>query len=233
MNPDNETLLTVTLQKKLTAALAADGLPFYFDRARDRPARLDGVEGPLTRAAVSRAKSERFGFRARPYIGDLTWAELADLPSQAAVQPLDTDCPWHDYGLRYVGEREIKGPRHNPIIISWGKSAGIDWWNNDEDAWCAVAVNGWLAAAGRSTTRSALARSFMTYGTPLAAPKRGAIVVFPRGPNPLYGHVGTVEDVHRDGTITILNGNVGDAVRLSRRRLDDVLPNGIRWPDAP
>ncbi len=119
---------------------------------------------------------------------------------------------------------------HNPLIVQWGKDAGIDWWNNDEDAWCAVAVNGALVNCGFPSTRSALARSFTRYGTKLAIPVRGAIVVFPRGTNPLYGHVGVVESVHANGTMTVVNGNVGDEVRRSVFRVASVLPDGIRWP---
>ena len=65
----------------------------------------------------------------------------------------------------------------------------------------ALAVNGALVNSGYPSTRSALARSFTRYGTRLSRPVRGAIVVFPRGTNPLYGHVGIVERVNGDGTI--------------------------------
>lgn len=138
--------------------------------------------------------------------------------------------PWLDHLVNHIGLQEIPGPEHNPLIVEWGRGAGISWWNNDEDAWCAVAVNGALVHAGYPSTRSALARSFTTYGTRLGKPVPGAIVVFPRGPNPLYGHVGIVEEVHADGTMTVVNGNVGNAVRRSVFRIASVLPDGIRWP---
>ncbi|MEM9221486.1 MAG: TIGR02594 family protein [Pseudomonadota bacterium] len=138
--------------------------------------------------------------------------------------------PWLDYLANHIGLREIKGPKHNELIVQWGKQSGIDWWNNDEDAWCAVAVNGSLVNCGYPSTRSALARSFTRYGTRLNKPVRGAIVVFPRGKNPLYGHVGIVEDVHPNGTVTVVNGNVGDQVKRSIFRTASILPDGIRWP---
>lgn len=138
--------------------------------------------------------------------------------------------PWLEHLARHVGEREIPGPKHNPLIVEWGKAAGIGWWNNDEDAWCAVAVNGALAASGLAGTGSALARSFLGFGRELAAPVPGAIVVFPRGPDPVLGHVGIVETVNGDGTVTIVNGNVDDRVKRSVRRIAEILPGGIRWP---
>ncbi|WP_420392575.1 TIGR02594 family protein [Acuticoccus sp.] len=138
--------------------------------------------------------------------------------------------PWLEYLTNHIGLKEVPGAQHNPLIVEWGKLAGIAWWNNDEDAWCAVAVNGALVHCGYPSTRSALARSFTSYGTPLARPVRGAIVVFPRGSNTLFGHVGIVESVQSDGTLTVINGNVGNAVRRSVFRTASILPDGIRWP---
>lgn len=138
--------------------------------------------------------------------------------------------PWLDYLSHHIGLKEIAGPQHNAQIVEWGRTAGIDWWNNDEDAWCAVAVNGALVNSGYPSTRSALARSFTRYGTRLDRPVRGAIVVFPRGKNPLYGHVGIVETVHPNGTVTVVNGNVSNEVRRSVFRTASILPDGIRWP---
>lgn len=138
--------------------------------------------------------------------------------------------PWLDYLTNHVGLKEVPGAQHNPLIVEWGQQSGISWWNNDEDAWCAVAVNGALVNSGYPSTRSALARSFTRYGTRLSRPVRGAIVVFPRGSNPLYGHCGIVEAVRSDGTIVIVNGNVGNAVRRTVFRIESILPDGIRWP---
>ncbi|RAH99182.1 hypothetical protein DLJ53_21795 [Acuticoccus sediminis] len=138
--------------------------------------------------------------------------------------------PWLDYLIDHIGLKEIPGPENNPLIVAWGQQSGIDWWNNDDDAWCAVAVNGALVNAGYPSTRSALARSFCKYGTRLSRPVRGAIVVFPRGTNPLFGHVGIVDEVRSDGTIVVVNGNVSNMVRRSTFRISSILPDGIRWP---
>lgn len=143
---------------------------------------------------------------------------------------MHADVPWLDYLVRHLGVKEMPGPRHNPLIVQWGRDAGIEWWNNDDDAWCAVAVNGALVNCGYPSTRSALARSFTRYGTRLAEPVTGAIVVFPRGTNPLFGHVGVVEVIHANGTMTVLNGNVGNEMRRSVFRVASVVPDGIRWP---
>ena len=134
--------------------------------------------------------------------------------------------PWLDYLVRHIGLKEIPGPEHEPQIVAWGRDAGIGWWNNDEDAWCAVAVNGAMGNTGYPSTRSALARSFTTYGTRLDKPVRGAIVVFPRGNNPLYGHVGVVEQVFADGTMTVHHEHAvlitDDGPRVLTEGLEDV-----------
>lgn len=138
--------------------------------------------------------------------------------------------PWLDFLSNHIGLKEVPGPQHNPQIVQWGKDAGIPWWNNDDDAWCAVAVNAALVNSGYPSTKSALARSFTRYGTRLATPVRGAIVVFPRGTNPLFGHVGLVDEVRTDGTIVVANGNVSNMVKRSVFRTASILPDGIRWP---
>lgn len=138
--------------------------------------------------------------------------------------------PWLDYLTNYIGVSEVPGPQHNPLIVQWGKDAGLSWWNSDEDAWCAVAVNAALVHSGYPSTRSALARSFTQYGARLHKPVRGAIVVFPRGTSPMYGHVGIVDEVRADGTVVLVSGNVSNMVKRSVFRTASILPEGIRWP---
>lgn len=142
-----------------------------------------------------------------------------------------TDTPWLEYAIREakLGVKEFPGAANNPKIVKWGKDSGIDWWHR-EDAWCAVFVNAMLLEAGIPGTRSALARSFLDWGLRLNRPEPGAIVVFPRGSSDLYGHVGIVEEVHANGTITIVNGNVSDMVKRSVFKISSILLGGIRWP---
>jgi hypothetical protein len=74
-----------------------------------------------------------------------------------------------------------------------------------------------------------MARSYLNYGTKLDAPKPGAIVVKARGKAP-FGHVGIVEEVHDDGTFTVIAGNSSNKVKRETWKPNDPLPNGIRWP---
>ena len=42
---------------------------------------------------------------------------------------------WIAEARKHIGLKEIKGSRHNPIILSWLKKLKA-WWNEDESAWC-------------------------------------------------------------------------------------------------
>ncbi len=141
------------------------------------------------------------------------------------------DLPWIAEGKKHLGEKEIPGKQNNPKIVAWGKAAGIGWWNNDDDAWCAVFVGGMLAACGLPTTSSALARSYLSYGVRLD-PKRpvvGAIVIFPRGSSKVSGHVGFISKVNAT-TVEVLNGNSTDKVRYTTFSRASII--GLAWPAA-
>lgn len=150
---------------------------------------------------------------------------------------MSASLPWLEEFARHVGEREIPGPDHNPWVLEMVRKAGLgERIRDDETAWCATSLNGVLVTVGLPPSspgdpaRRALAQSFRSYGTRLATPVPGAIVVFPRGAA-WQGHVGVVETVNVDGTVTLISGNDGDAVRRSSRyRIRDAFPDGIRWP---
>jgi uncharacterized protein (TIGR02594 family) len=185
---------------------------------------IDGTVNPQLEIATAAFKAAH-GMLSRPYPGPLTLAALfGGNALKAADASITSDTPWLDWMIRFIGVKEVPGTTHNPLIVQWGKDAGISWWHRDEDAWCAVAVNAALVNTGFPSTKSALARSFTNYGTKLDKPVPGAIVVFPRGSNPLYGHVGVIEKVGDDGTsITVINGNVANAMRRTVYRTSSAI----------
>ena len=85
--------------------------------------------------------------------------------------------------------------------------------------WCAAFVNSVLDSNGipGSDTNSAFpltARSFLLWGQPTDVPKKGDIVIFPRG-EPWQGHVGfyvKTETIRGVEYYVILGGNQNDAV---------------------
>ncbi|HKD29285.1 MAG TPA: TIGR02594 family protein [Xanthobacteraceae bacterium] len=113
----------------------------------------------------------------------------------------------------------------------------------ERDSWCSAFVNWCMRQAGVVGTHSAMARSWLHWhqGETLDQPRIGAVVVFPRPPNPESGHVAMIWNVHADGSLEILGGNQG-AHRADKDNPDGVSSHvsianraagtalGFRWP---
>lgn len=137
---------------------------------------------------------------------------------------------WLIEARKHVGEREIKGRRHNPLILRWWTLLRAPF-ADDETPWCAAYVGGVLEAAGIRSSRSAMARSYLCWGVRLRRPVVGCIVVFWRiSPRAASGHVGFAVGRDGRGNLTILGGNQGDAVSIRPFSPQRVL--SYRWPEA-
>ena len=135
---------------------------------------------------------------------------------------------WLARARTYVGVREVPGSKHNPTILSWWSKIGASF-RDDETSWCAGFVGGVLEESGITSSRSAAARSYLTWGQRLAAPAVGAVVVFWRGaPSGWSGHVGFVVGKDQRGNLMVIGGNQGDMVSIKPFGRDRVL--GYRWP---
>jgi uncharacterized protein (TIGR02594 family) len=135
---------------------------------------------------------------------------------------------WLTTAKKYIGQKEVPGRVHNPIIIKWWvliKSI----FRTDEVPWCAAFVGGILETCGFTSTRSAAARSYQTWGQKLRTPVPGCIVVFWRGsPTSYTGHVGFFVGYDRNGNLLVLGGNQGDRVSVAAFSTSRVV--GYRWP---
>jgi uncharacterized protein (TIGR02594 family) len=140
------------------------------------------------------------------------------------------ECPWLAVARKYIGQREIPGPRHSSFILKlWRriKRPYID----DETPWCAAFVGYCIEACGLglTSTRSEAARSYQNWGVRIDKPIPGCVVVFWRGSRDGYsGHVGFVTGLTRDGHLIVLGGNQGDEVNEKAFARDRVL--SYRWP---
>lgn len=135
---------------------------------------------------------------------------------------------WIDIARKYIGLTEISGKRHNATILSWWDRLKLPF-TDDETPWCAGFVGGVLEEAGKASTRSAAARSYLKYGLELSKPCYGAIVIFWRGsPSGWSGHVGFVVGQDQRGNLMVLGGNQGNAVNIKAFGRNRVL--GYRWP---
>ena len=134
---------------------------------------------------------------------------------------------WMTIARGELGVKEYAGKfNNNPRIIEYHKTTSLGA-SEDEVSWCAAFVGWVMLQAGFTSTRSALARSYLQWGSALSGPQYGAVVVFRRGNNPTFGHVAFVQKFDAN-YVWCLGGNQSDSVKISRFSRSSVL--GYRWP---
>lgn len=190
-------------------------------------AKVDGIKGPLTCAAIAQFKAT-IGYKASCYVGPLTTAALFE--NRQADESYSKYPKWLRVASSYLGLREIRGPKHNSKILEWWKAIRSHF-TDDETPWCAAFVGGVLEECGIISSRSAAARSFLNWGVEIDGPCVGCVVVFWRGsPNGWSGHVGFVVGRDSSGNLMVLGGNQGNEVNIKPFSQNRVL--GYRWPKS-
>lgn len=134
---------------------------------------------------------------------------------------------WLEEARKHIGTREIPGDKHEAKIVQWFKAIHTAWFTADEVPWCAAFVGGCLEAVGLRSSRSALAKSYQSWGVTLISPTLGCIVVFQRDGG---GHVGFVVGYDAKNRLMVLGGNQGDKVSIAP--FDRARVIGYRWPAA-
>lgn len=147
------------------------------------------------------------------------------------MQPSSTDelddPPWLQVARRELGVKERPGFNHNPRILQYHASTRLHG-TTDEIPWCASFVGWCLETVGLTSTRSAAAASYRTYGQRCEL-KLGAIVVFGKADRDAAGtgHVAFCVGVEGD-EVLVLGGNQRNAVSIARRPRSAVV--SVRWP---
>jgi uncharacterized protein (TIGR02594 family) len=137
--------------------------------------------------------------------------------------------PWMITAESYVGVKEIAGDRHNPVIVKFFAESGFPDIVDDETAWCSAYTNAVLYEHGYSGTRDLMARSWLSWktGQTVVTPRFGDIVIFSRGSDPIFGHVGFF--IKWDDTwVWVLGGNQANSVSVTRIARSKLI--GIRRP---
>lgn len=112
-----------------------------------------------------------------------------------------------------IGIAEIRGKKHNPIIVQWFADVGHPEVQDDETAHCSACIGSAAIEAGLPTPPHnvvLMARSWLTWGVkvPLTDIQPGDVAIWARGdPQGWQGHVNVVETVNPDGTIVCVGGN--------------------------
>lgn len=137
------------------------------------------------------------------------------------------ELPWIATARTRIGEREVPGAQHNPLIVTWWKAIWRGGIKDDETAWCSAFVGACFETNGIKSTRFEGASSWLKWGRPLLRPEYGCVVVFIR---PGGYHVGFVVGQTPGGHLLVLGGNQGNAVCIQAfSRLAVV---GYRWPSG-
>ena len=145
---------------------------------------------------------------------------------------------WLRVARKYIGEREIVGTKHNPLIIKMWQRLTLPF-RDDETPWCAGFVGSCLEEAGIRSTRSGLALSYAKFGVPLPKPAVGAIAYMSRKNSVckvIGGHVTFVVGQTKNCDLVCLGGKQNNKVGLDIYPRSRILgyrwPNGFRLPSA-
>lgn len=134
---------------------------------------------------------------------------------------------WITEARKYTGEAEIKGPKHNPLILQFWKDIKRGGIKDDETPWCAAFVGAVLERVGIQSSRFESAKSYLSWGSELKQPMLGCVVVFTRDGG---SHVGFVVGQQQNGDLMVLGGNQSDAVNI--RTFPRSRVTGYRWPSG-
>lgn len=134
------------------------------------------------------------------------------------------ELPWIAEARKYIGSKEVVGPKHNNVIVNMWRAISQPY-RDDETPWCAGFVGACLKAANYPFLSSAWARAYVDFGVKLNEPAYGCIVVFARGKG---GHVGFVVGENANGNLMVLGGNQFNAVNIKPFASSRVL--AYRWP---
>ena len=172
----------------------------------------DGEVGPKTRAALL-LKEIAFQRPSTPRVGK----------------------SWLDIAVAEIGIKENALPgHHNNRILEYFKTTTLKA-TTDETPWCSAFVNWVVIQAGDKGTNSALAKSWLNWGSAVDPPVRGCIVVlkkktpgFTQATGSTTGyHVGFYVS-HTNTHIKILGGNQSDQVKYTNFALGAFDVKGYR-----
>lgn len=127
--------------------------------------------------------------------------------------------------INELGQKEIKGSKHNQRILQYAKEAGFEYVNDDETPWCSIFVAWCSMKCGLERSSKPSARSWLNIGVESQNPTPGDVVVFYRGDkNGWQGHVAIFMGYAKDPNfIFALGGNQGDSVSIAKFQSSKIL----------
>jgi uncharacterized protein (TIGR02594 family) len=141
--------------------------------------------------------------------------------------PREGDPKWYAVAWAERGVKEVVGAGDNPRIEEYQSADSLNA-SDDEVPWCSSFVNWAMKQAGVPRTKSAAARSWLTWGRKIDRPVRGCVTIFTRPGHPGSGHVALFVS-HEGSTIRVLGGNQENQVKISHYKAERLL--GFRMPE--
>ncbi len=136
---------------------------------------------------------------------------------------------WLQYAIEELEVSERGKGADNPRILEYFDEVNHPGVEKDETPWCAAFIGAMLERADIKSTKSLMARSYLSWGQKQREERLGAIAVLKRGDNEVFGHVGFVISSTND-QIQILSGNQSNKVSIANFRKDQLID--LRWPIA-
>lgn len=133
---------------------------------------------------------------------------------EMGVKRIGAGAPGDPYKQKGDADHHVKS---NPRIMEYFKATTTFNINeiDENQSWCSAFVNWCMARSGITGTRSAKAKSWLSWGVKSTTPMIGAVAVFERGGG-AHGHVGMVWDISADGFLSLIGGNqAGDGAHPS------------------
>ena len=192
--------------------------------------RRDGTQVTLVHSGFAALPADhpvRHGKPVPAFIAQMGMWWSDQVTSLRSVVDDERRAPWLRVARAELGVRNFPAGSSNPRITEYHAGTNIAGYD-DKANWCSSFVAWTLAHCGLRGTGSALARSWLAWGEPLAEPVVGCIAVLWReDPQSWKGHVGFFLRFEGD-QVVLLGGNQREAVREHRYPRESVL--AYRWP---
>ncbi len=197
----------------------------------------DGHFGPRTQQAVMAFQRAK-GLVPDGQVGPKTRVALGLRPVVVPVaMPASPGAPWMDIAMAELGVHEDAMPgRHSLRIVEYHQATTLRA-TDDETPWCSSFVNWVIKQSGRQGTNSALAKSWLNWGTVLTVPTLGSVVVIKKKTPGLSQATGSSTGYHVGFFVSLtvthvrlLGGNQGDQVKYSSFPLSAYEIKGYRRP---
>ena len=192
------------------------------------PGPIDGILGRRTSAAIRAFQSDR-GLVVDGIVGPITRAAL-EMESATSNPPVPLTMPWLLEAYRLIGTKEQPGAGSNEAILGWAERLRISY-ATDEVPWCGLFVSHCISSLLPQEplpSRPLVARGWSSFGVSCSAPQLGSVLVFWRESRSSWkGHTGFywAED---DFAYHVLGGNQSQAVNITRYPKKQLLAS--RWP---